>query len=171
VPPRVPERGRDYSLPFSGIVPISRPARPGHTGTMKTTSGGSAVKSGYYLSRASWEIVPVRHDGERLPGGAADHYVKLPLAAVFTVMPVLGGLMVVFLPFIGLALVAKQVAKPLAGLFHRSAQDLAATVTPGWAPGAAHFTGKSSEEGRAGANDRLDRLAREIDERRQTERR
>jgi len=55
----------------------------------------------------------------------------------------------------------------VAGLFHRSAQDLAATVTPGWAPGAAHFTGKSAEEGRAGANDRLDRLAKEIEERRE----
>jgi hypothetical protein len=138
---------------------------------MTTTSGGSAAKSGYYLSRANWEIVPVRHDGERLPGGSADHFVKVPLAVVFTVMPVLGGLMVVFLPFIGLALVAKQMAKPLAGLFHRSAQDLAATVTPGWAPGAAHFTGKSSDEGRAGANDRLDRLASEINERRQAEKR
>jgi len=138
---------------------------------MKTTSGGSAVKSGYYLSKGNWEIVPVRHDGERLPGSVADHFVKVPLAVVFTVMPVLGGLMVVFLPFIGLALVAKQMAKPLAGLFHRSAQDLAATVTPGWAPGAAHFTGKSSKEGRAGANDRLDRLAREINERREAEKR
>ena len=168
MPCPVPERGRDFSPLISVIVPISKAAFPGHTETMKTTSGGSAVKSGYYISRASWEIVPVRHDGERLPGAAADHYVKVPLAVVFTVMPVLGGLMVVFLPFIGLALVAQQLAKPLAGLFHRSAQDLAATVTPGWAPGAAHFTGKSSEEGRVGANDRLDRLAREIDERRRT---
>jgi hypothetical protein len=133
---------------------------------MKTTNGGSAVTSGYYLSKASWEIVPVQHDGERLPGPAADHYVKLPLAAVFAVMPVLGGLMVVFLPFIGLALVAKQLAKPVAGLFSRSAQDLAATVTPGWAPGAAHFTGKSVEKGRQGASDRLDRLAEEIADRR-----
>jgi len=164
---RVPERGPDFSPLVSGIVPISKGTGLGHTGTMKTTSGGSAVKSGYYLSRANWEIVPVQHDGERLPGGVADHYMKVPLAVVFTVMPVLGGLMVVFLPFIGLALVAKQIAKPVAGLFHRSAQDLAATVTPGWAPGAAHFTGKSAEEGRAGANDRLDRLAKEIEERRE----
>jgi hypothetical protein len=134
---------------------------------MKTKSGGSAVKSGYYLSRATWKIVPVQHDGERLPGAVADHYLRLPLAAVFTVLPVLGALMVVFLPFIGLALVAQQAAKPLAGLFQRSAQDLAATVTPGWAPGAAHFTGKSSKDGRGSADDRLDRLAREIDERRQ----
>jgi len=137
---------------------------------MKTTNGGSAVQGGYYLSKANWEIVPVQHDGERLPGGVADHYVKLPLAAVFTVLPVLGGLMVVFLPFIGLALVAKQVARPLAGLFTRSAQDLAATVTPGWAPGAAHFTGQSSVRGREGANDRLDRLAREIADRRRAAR-
>ena len=138
---------------------------------MKTINGGSAVPGGYYLSKSNWEMFPIARDGERLPGKPSEHYVKVPTAAALMFLPVLGGLMVVFLPFIGLALVAKQMAKPLAGLFHRSAQDLAATVTPGWAPGAAHFTGKSSDEGRAGANDRLDRLAREINERREAEKR
>ena len=61
-------------------------------------------------------------------------------------MPVLGGLMVVFLPFIGLYLTAKAALSPLVGMFRRSAQDLAATVTPGWQPGEAHFTGKRPEE-------------------------
>ena len=139
---------------------------------MTAIGGGNAVKSGYYLSKANWEFFPVERDGERLPGTAADHYVKLPLAAVFLVMPVLGGLMVVFLPFIGLALVAQAAVKPLTGIFHRSAQDLAATVTPGWAPGAAHFTGKANEEAgaqgahRSGIDAELDRLAAEIAERR-----
>ena len=52
------------------------------------------------------------------------------------VMPVLGGLMVVFLPFIGLYLTAKTVVGGVTGAFSRSAQDLAATVTPDGAPGA-----------------------------------
>ena len=140
---------------------------------MTTMNGGSSVKGGYYLSKSSWEIFPVEHDGEQLPGGRAEQYVKVPLAAVFFLMPVLGGLMVVFLPFIGLALTAKAAVKPIVALFHRSAQDLAATVTPGWQPGEAHFTGKRSEEGAeeskepAARNAELDVLQKEIDSKRQ----
>jgi hypothetical protein len=138
---------------------------------MTKISGGSAVQSGYYLSKASWEIVPVEKDGERLPGSSAESYVKVPLAAVFLVMPALGGLMVVFLPFIGLALTAKAAVAPLVGMFRRSAQDLAATVTPGWQPGAAHFTGKRAEEEKAGekkaGDEKIEELQKEIASKRQ----
>jgi hypothetical protein len=137
---------------------------------MTIISGGSAVPGGYYLSKSNWEIFPVEKDGQRLPGPAAEHYVKLSTAAALLLMPVLGGLMVVFLPFIGLYLSAQAALRPVAGMFQRSAQDLAATVTPGWQPGEAHFTGKASEAKKgdeAGAGeDRLERLAREIQARR-----
>jgi hypothetical protein len=132
---------------------------------MTTTNGGAAVKGGYYLSKSNWEIFPIEHDGQRLPGKAAEHYVKLPTAAVFLLMPVLGGLMVVFLPFIGLYMTAQAALSPLVGMFRRSAQDLAATVTPGWQPGEAHFTGKRPEEKAAGEGSpesKLEELAREI---------
>jgi len=86
-------------------------------------------------------------------------------------MPVLGGLMVVFLPFIGLYMTAKAAASPLVGMFRRSAQDLAATVTPGWQPGEAHFTGKRTE---GKATDKapskevdLEQLAKEIQAKRE----
>ncbi len=139
---------------------------------MTTTNGGSAVKSGYYLSKSNWEIFPVARDGERLPGPAAEHYVAVPTAAVFLLMPVLGGLMVVFLPFIGLYMTALAAVRPVAGMFRRSAEDLAATVTPGWAPGAAHFTGKRTEEKAAeeapSKEAKLEELANEIDAKRKS---
>ena len=91
-------------------------------------------------------------------------------AAALLIMPVLGGLMVVFLPFIGLYLTAQAALKPLAGMFSRSAQDLGATITPGWAPGAAHFTGKATEEKKvdeeAEGQAKLEALAKEVDEKR-----
>ena len=137
---------------------------------MKTINGGSAVQGGYYLSKSHWEIFPVARDGQKLPGPDSEHYVRIPTAAALGLMPVLGGLMVVFLPFIGLYLTAKAAARPVAGMFHRSAQDLAATVTPGWAPGAAHLTGKATEnkEGEeAKAQDpNLAALAKEVEEKR-----
>jgi hypothetical protein len=137
---------------------------------MKTIHGGSAVPGGYYLSRSNWEVFPIAHDGERLPGKPSEHYVKVPTAAALALMPVLGGLMVVFLPFIGLYLTAKTAVRPLSNVFHRSAKDLAATVTPGGAPGAAHFTGKSTEEKPAeeakAGEAMLEELAREVEEKR-----
>jgi hypothetical protein len=139
---------------------------------MTTMNGGSAVQGGYYLSKSHWEIFPVEKDGQRLPGPSSEHYVKVPTAAALMLLPVLGGLMVVFLPFIGLYLSAKAAVQPIAGLFHRSAQDLAATVTPGWAPGAAHFTGKRSEEKAAeeapSQEAKLEELAKEIDAKRRS---
>jgi hypothetical protein len=138
---------------------------------MKTINGGSAVKGGYYLSRSNWEIFPVAHDGERLPGPSSEHYVQVPTAAALALMPVLGGLMVVFLPFIGLYMTGKALLNPVGKIFSRSAQDLAATVTPGWAPGAAHFTGKATDEKAAGESKAgeatLEELKKEIEEKRQ----
>ena len=137
---------------------------------MKTMNGGSAVQGGYYLSKSNWEIVPVEKDGQKLPGPSSEHYVKLNTAAALGLMPVLGGLMVVFLPFIGLYLAGKTAVGAATGVFHRSAQDLAATVTPGWAPGAAHMTGKATDakkaEGEKVEDPKLAELAKEVEEKR-----
>jgi hypothetical protein len=137
---------------------------------MKTINGGSTVKGGYYLSKSNWEIFPIARDGQKLPGSASEHYVEVPTAAALALMPVLGGLMVVFLPFIGLYMTGKAVLSPVGKMFNRSAKDLAATVTPGWAPGAAHFTGKAGEEkveGESKAGEAtLESLKKEIEEKR-----
>ncbi len=136
---------------------------------MNAIHGGSAVQGGYYLSKSNWEVFPVARDGERLPGPASEHYVKIPTAAAFVVVPALGGLMVLFLPFIGLYMTATAAAAKVAGMFRSSAQDLAATVTPGWAPGAAHLTGKATEkkEGETAEGEAaLGELSKEIEEKR-----
>ena len=139
---------------------------------MTTFNGGNSVQGGYYLSKSNWEIFPIEKDGQKLPGASSEHYVKLPTAAALMLMPVLGGLMVVFLPFIGLFLSAQAAVQPIVNLFHRSAQDLAATVTPGWAPGAAHFTGKRTEEKAAeevpAQEAKLEELASEIESKRRS---
>ena len=139
---------------------------------MTTFNGGAAVQGGYYLSKSNWEFFPVEKDGQRLPGPASEHYVKVPMAAVFFLMPVLGGLMVVFLPFIGLAMTAQAAVLPIVNLFRHEAKEMAATVSPGWAPGAAHFTGKRTEEKaaeEAPAKDaKIEELAEEIESKRKS---
>jgi len=63
--------------------------------------------------------------------------------------PLLGLLFVVLLPFVGLAMLAQIAFRALARWARRGAEDLAATVTPGWRPGEAHLTGRRA----AGASD------------------
>jgi hypothetical protein len=84
--------------------------------------------------------------------------------------PVVGGLYVVAMPFIGIAMLANAIAKNLLGHAERGAADLAATMTPGWQPGEAHLTGKrpgDKGEGEAAATDeKIEELAREVEEKR-----
>jgi hypothetical protein len=128
---------------------------------------GTAVKRGYYLDLAGWTVQPISRDGDRLPEGKGT-WTPIPTAAALALVPLMGALFLVFLPFIGFALTLRALAKPLIGVLHASATGLAAAVSPGWQPGEMHFTGK--REARSGvdaqgppADDRLGALAREIE--------
>ena len=138
---------------------------------MTTISGGAAVRNGYYWNLGRWEVIPVERDGTALPGGRGDKFMKVPLLAAVLLLPIMGGLFVVALPFIAFALTLYAAVRPLRGLLHRSAKDLASTVSPGWLPGEAHFTGKRAGEPKAGKgppsrDERLEELEREIETRR-----
>ncbi len=137
---------------------------------MAKYSGGNLVHGGYYWNPRAWSVTPIPDEGSMLPGGSADHYVKIPILAALALMPLVGGLFVVFLPFIGFALTFYAIARKLAGGAKRRAEELAATVAPGWVPGEAHLTGKRSEkDGEKGAparDERLEKLEKEIEEKR-----
>ncbi len=133
-----------------------------------TIKGGSAVQSGYYFNAARWAIEPVANDGDRLPEGKGT-WLKVPTAAALVLVPVLGATFLMFMPLIGFVLTLQKLAEPVVGLFRTSATDLAATMSPGWQPGEAHFTGKSpesagvEEKGPIAADAQLDALEKEIE--------
>jgi hypothetical protein len=132
---------------------------------------GSAVQSGYYLNPGRWAVQPIARDGERLPEGRGD-WMRIPTIAALLLAPVLGLAFLMFLPFIGFALLFAHLASPVVRVFRRSANDLAATVSPGWQPGEAHLTGKrpedaSTDEGAAPKDEKLDALEEEIRARRE----
>jgi hypothetical protein len=110
---------------------------------MARYEGGNRVPGGYYWNPRRWSITPVREDGSKLPGTAADRYLRVPFALALFLAPVLGGLFVVLLPFIGLALFFQWVFLKVTGSAKAGVRDLAATVTPGWRPGEVHMTGRS----------------------------
>ncbi len=133
-----------------------------------TIKGGSAVQSGYYFNAARWAIEPVANDGDRLPEGKGT-WLKVPTAAALVLVPILGATFLMFMPMIGFVLTLQKLAEPVVGLFRTSATDLAATMSPGWQPGEAHFTGKSpesagvEEKGPIAADAKLDALEKEIE--------
>ena len=135
--------------------------------------GGSPAESGYYWSPRNWSITPIPRPGGFLPGGPGDRYLKVPTLAALMLMPILGGLFVVFLPVIGFVLVAYALARKVAALVQGGAADLASTVAPGWRPGEAHLTGQGAEADKDlphehGAGDQaLEALRKEIAQKRE----
>lgn len=133
---------------------------------------GNSVPSGYYWNPKKWSVTPVAKDGDVLPGEAGEKFVKVSLPLAIAAAPVLGGLFVVFLPFIGFGLTAYALASKLAGGAKKSAAELASTVTPGWRPGEAHLTGKpgeTSEKEVPAHSEAMEDLAKEIQDKRSGE--
>jgi hypothetical protein len=120
--------------------------------------GGTAVRGGFYWNLSRWTILTIPGEGGLLPGNSAQTYLKLPVLLLLAIAPLMGGLFVMFLPFIGFAVVALALGRKGAGLALTGFRTTAATVAPTWSPGEAHFAGKP--EGRAAgerANERTTR--------------
>lgn len=132
--------------------------------------GGMKVGGGYYWNPRTWEVHAIGSEGAMLPGSERAHFARIPFPLLFVVVPLLGALFLMFLPVIGFALLGHAAWKRLVGGVKTGAEDLAASVTPGWAPGAAHFTGKPGEEKKGEGEEKgapeLEKLAKEIAEKR-----
>jgi hypothetical protein len=136
-----------------------------------TYESGTAVRNGYYLNASSWSVTPVANDGDRLPSGKG-RWMRIPTAAALALVPLLGATFLVFLPLVGFLVTLHAMASAIVNAVAGTAESLAATVSPGWLPGEAHFTGKAAGSAGAGENgptppgDALEALAREIARRR-----
>ncbi|MGZ6079059.1 MAG: hypothetical protein ACXWK6_14800 [Myxococcaceae bacterium] len=114
---------------------------------MKTYAGADQVTRGYYLAPSTLNFTNVDKDGSRLPGGRDARWVRVPAPLVLAAAPVLGGLFVVTLPFIGVGLIAWALARALTGGARQGVREIAATVVPPFVPGEAHLSGKRAEDG------------------------
>jgi hypothetical protein len=72
---------------------------------------GDTVRGGYYWNIAGWDATFVEGKEGALPGDAQATYVRVPALLLLGAAPVLGGLLVVFLPFIGIALFVQHVGR------------------------------------------------------------
>ena len=110
---------------------------------MTSSSGNTKVSGGYYLSTSSFAVEVVPAEGGTLPGSGK--FIKVPFPLLFAVLPVIGLAFLIFLPFIGFALVAYAVSRKVAAVFTTHATDLAATIAPDMATGAAYLAGHKDE--------------------------
>ena len=82
---------------------------------MLTYRGGTKTKGGLYWNTAEWELVAMDRDGDNvLPGGTESKYFKLPLVLFVPVALTLGAAYVMFLPFIGFAMLFAAIGKKIA---------------------------------------------------------
>ena len=78
---------------------------------MFTYTGGETVSGGFYWNRGTWHLENVEGKRGTLPGGAETRYIWVPTLAMLVLAPIMGGLFVVFLPFIGFALMLGALAR------------------------------------------------------------
>ena len=73
---------------------------------MTTYRGGDTVKAGFYWNRGKWgaEIIPP--EGGALPGHEDTIYNRFPWPALLVAAPAMGGAFAMFLPFIGIVMLA-----------------------------------------------------------------
>jgi hypothetical protein len=132
---------------------------------MTKFESNAAVKSGYYFNPVTLSIVPVERDGGRLPNEKG-HWFFVPTFLALALVPLLGAMFAFFLPALGFILLGQAVVVKVTGLGKAGAGEL---MAPGYAPGMAHLTGKGAEEKKAGeakAEPELEKLAKEIQEKR-----
>lgn len=119
--------------------------------------GGGRVKGGFYWDLAKWTILTIPKEGGLLPGGPERGYLRIPALLLLLLAPAMGGLYVLFLPFIGFALVLHAAGTAVAKPLGRALVGLVATVSPAWRPGEAYFAGKHTPETGEARGDEVER--------------
>lgn len=81
--------------------------------------GGDVVKGGFYWNQAQWHLENVEGKFGALPGDENARYARVPTLLLFLLAPLMGALFVVFLPFIGFALLIGMLGAKVLGLFNK----------------------------------------------------
>jgi hypothetical protein len=106
---------------------------------MKRYQGNDTVEPGLYLNLRQLSFKSVDETAP-LPGSPADTYRRVPMLALLLVGPVMGLAFVVFLPFIGFAMVGWLLAAKAARLAGEATRAALRVARPGWEPSLAFFS-------------------------------
>jgi hypothetical protein len=133
--------------------------------------GGEPVKAGFYLNLDSWEVNTVSGtDTAVLAGSESTRYLRVPVAGMLVFAPLMGAVFAMFLPFIGIAMVAQYAAVKGYSGARQVAHSMVGALGPSWQPSTAHLTGSpdkkqaTAEETGREADAKLESLEHEIAE-------
>jgi hypothetical protein len=98
------------------------------------------VGKGTYWNLSNGERIDIAEQGT-LPGGRDSNFYRMPAAAVLAAAPVLGLLYAAFLPFIGIAMLAKLVAQKIGG---GVLETVPGSASFGWRPSESYLAGRRS---------------------------
>lgn len=146
-------------LPFIGfaltaeaaLAPVGRFFRDAAVGLTASLSPAYAVGAAHLTGQAA---------------GREGVEARAPPALWLLAGPVVGLVYVVTLPVVAVLMVGHALLRRLGGHAAEGATELASTMAPGAAAGAAHLTGREGEGTAGEAHPELERLARELEERR-----
>jgi hypothetical protein len=133
--------------------------------TKNTLTGGQKAEAGIYWNKGSWDLVTLSGKGGPLPGNETNQYVRIPTLAMIVFAPLMGASFVVFLPFVGFAMVADFLGKKAGAGMKDGVTHMAGVLSPEWRPGEAYFLGrrKKAGKGKAAKSDGLEKLEKEIE--------
>jgi len=82
---------------------------------MTNYKGGELVKAGFYWNRGKWAAEVVPAEGGTLAGTPETLYTRIPWPALLVIAPAMGGAFAMFLPFLGLGMLAKHAVDAATG--------------------------------------------------------
>ena len=101
--------------------------------------GNEMVEPGLYINVRGYSIESIDR-ATALPGTSETVYRRVPILAMFAVAPLLGLAFVVFLPFIGFAMVGKLLAGKALELTVETGRAAARVLRPNWEPSLAFLS-------------------------------
>jgi len=112
-------------------------------------TAGSMVEGGYYFDRDKLDLIAVGGRQGALPGVEGQRYYRIPALAALPLATVLGGLFVVFMPLVGIALVLRRPARLSLPGMKRAGRGLLFVVSATWRSGKAYLAGRKGKKQRA----------------------
>jgi hypothetical protein len=129
---------------------------------MKRFKGGETVDIGLYFNLRECAFKSVDEKGP-LPGAEDDVYRRVPMLLLLLVGPVLGLVYVMFLPFVGIALVTWLLGVKAAHLVGSAARETVRVLTPGWEPSMAFLSrSKPAKPERAGTDEWAEEMRKKL---------
>jgi hypothetical protein len=138
---------------------------------MAIIRGGDTVRGGYYWNAEKWDATFVEGTEGVLPGSPMERYRRVPVPLLLVGAPIMGALFVMFLPFIGIALLVQQMTRAGVELVGDAVERVLMSVSPTWRPGMAFLAGRAArrrnKQHDGASNETLTELEKEIRARRQ----